>query len=128
MRGRKTGGRKKGVPNKVTLQKEAAVAASGLTPLDYMLSVLRSQADPEANIKDYIAHAMLRMEAAKAAAPYVHPRLASVELSGNKDKPLTVNVLRFSDTQSSGTGTPPKQYEAEAASGYVEQKEQRAKT
>lgn len=73
--GKKTGGRKKGVPNKATLAKEAKIAASGLTPLDWMLQVLRDKNQPDER----------RDEMAKAAAPYVHPKLASVEghLSGN---------------------------------------------
>jgi uncharacterized caspase-like protein len=69
-KGRKTGGRVKGSQNKATLAKQAAIAATGLTPLDYLLSVLRN----EDNSQDD------RMEAAKSAAPYVHPRLGSVEV------------------------------------------------
>ena len=73
----KLGGRKKGTPNKVTQEKEAQIAASGLTPLDYMLSILRNDLEgPER-----------RMWAAEKAAPYVHPKLAATELSGN----LTIN-------------------------------------
>src|SRR5262245_15567308 len=41
-KGHKTGGRQKGTPNTATAAKAAAIEASGLTPLDYMLSVLRS--------------------------------------------------------------------------------------
>lgn len=40
--------------------------AAGITPLEYMLSILR----------DEQADKSQRFEAAKAAAPYVHPRLA----------------------------------------------------
>src|SRR5271169_433995 len=43
--------------------------AAGISPLEYMLAVLRAPTvEPER-----------RDEMAKAAAPYVHPRLASVE-------------------------------------------------
>lgn len=42
-------------------------------PLDYMLSMLRDETlEPTA-----------RFEAAKAAAPYVHAKLANVELNAN---------------------------------------------
>jgi hypothetical protein len=68
----KTGGRQKGTGNKATAEREATIAASGLTPLDYMLSVMRDIAADEAK----------RLDAAKAAAPYVHPRLSAMELSG----------------------------------------------
>lgn len=73
-KGAKTGGRAKGTPNKRTVEVIAAVEASGLTPLDYMLSILRDDSN-EVNV---------RFEAAKAAAPYVHARLAAIEV-GNKD-------------------------------------------
>lgn len=66
----KTGGRQKGTPNKATAAKAAEVAASGLTPLDYMLRVLRDEGNDQA----------VRLDAAKAAAPYVHPKLATVEV------------------------------------------------
>lgn len=65
-------GRKPGVPNTKTKELIDKVEASGLTPLDYMLSLLRDAELP----------AEARFEAAKAAAPYVHARLAAVEHSG----------------------------------------------
>ena len=37
----KTGGRKKGTPNKATAERQAAVAASGKTPLEIMLENAR---------------------------------------------------------------------------------------
>lgn len=68
----KTGGRQKGTPNKKTAATVAAVEAGGITPLDYLLAVMRD-ADKPADI---------RTDAAKAAAPYVHPKLAAIEHSG----------------------------------------------
>lgn len=72
---RKGAGRKPGVPNKST--REAEIAASGITPLDYMLKVLRAD---ESSSDD-------KKWAAAQAAPYVHPKLAAVEHSGE----LTLN-------------------------------------
>ena len=71
-RGQKTGGRVKGTPNKASAAKAEAVAASGLTPLDYMLSIMRDEENP----KD------MRLDAANKAAPFVHPKLAAIEHSG----------------------------------------------
>lgn len=68
-KGKKTGGRTKGTPNRVTLAKEAEIAKSGLTPLDYMLGLLR---DPTQSQE-------VRFSAAKEAAPFVHPKLASID-------------------------------------------------
>lgn len=62
-------GRPKGSKNKVTLEREAEIKASGLTPLDYMLSLLRDENQDLA----------VRADMAKAAAPYVHPRLANIQ-------------------------------------------------
>jgi hypothetical protein len=71
---RPPGGSRKGRPNKATAAKAAAIAEQGITPLDYLLNTMRDEkADP-----------ILRFNAAKAAASYVHPGLSSVEV-GNKD-------------------------------------------
>ena len=74
----KVAGRKKGVPNKATAKTVAAIEQSGLTPLAYMLEVMR-QDIPEGY--DPIAKVNLmgiKMDAAKSAAPYVHPKLSQV--------------------------------------------------
>ena len=71
-KGKKSGGRAKGTPNKATAKREAEIAASGLTPLDYMLEILRNPNATTAR-RDW---------AASAAAPYVHPKFASVAHSG----------------------------------------------
>lgn len=70
---REGAGRKPGVPNKATQEQREAIAASGMTPLEYLLSVMRDETEE----KD------ARRDAAKAAAPYVHPRLSSVEMNAN---------------------------------------------
>ena len=68
----KTGGRKKGTPNKASSARANAVAQSGQTPLDYMLGVMRDSAMPPD----------VRLDAAKSAAPYVHPKLSAIEHKG----------------------------------------------
>lgn len=83
-------GRKAGVPNKRTAQVQAAVEASGITPLEFMLDMMRKEPDPEWGLKEYMAAVTLRFEAAKAAAPYVHARLAAIEIGGDPDAPVKV--------------------------------------
>lgn len=79
--GRKTdGGSRKGRPNKATAAKVAAISASGLTPLDYLLAEMR-----EESLDKHLRH-----DAAKAAAPYVHPRLTTMTLRGDETAPLHV--------------------------------------
>lgn len=66
-------GRKAGTPNKASVERQKAVEESGLTPLEYMLSVLRNEGETMEN----------RCWAAEKAAPYVHPRLANVEMNAS---------------------------------------------
>ena len=66
-------GRKKGSPNKKTAELQAYVAATGQTPLEYMLERMRDEAnDPKE-----------RLNAAISAAPYVHARLSSVDMKAS---------------------------------------------
>jgi hypothetical protein len=55
-------------------------------PLDFLLDVMADESQPIAT----------RVDAAKAAAPYVHFRKGLVDTTG-RDVPITVQVLRFSD-------------------------------
>ena len=72
-------GRPKGSKDKITKKREAAISSSGLTPLQYLLSIIRDTTQEQS----------ARVDAAKAAAPYVHPRLAAIEHSGEiGNKPL----------------------------------------
>jgi hypothetical protein len=92
-RGERRGGRQKGTPNKITAKREAEIAASGLTPLDYMLGILRGETPPGLDPSVAIARETLRFEAAKAAAPYCHPRLQAVTLGGDPDNPIKVDSI-----------------------------------
>ncbi len=85
-------GRKKGAPNKKTAQLQREVAESGITPLDFMLDVMRKEPGDDLESKDYLAACVLRFEAAKAAAPYIHPKLASIEHSGPAGGPIDHNL------------------------------------
>lgn len=83
---REGAGRKSGTINKVSAAKRAEIAATGLTPLDYMLKVMRDDAAP----------ADRRDDMAKASAPYVHPKLAAVEHTGKDGGAIQV-VISQSD-------------------------------
>lgn len=69
---REGAGRPAGAVTKRTREMAEKATEQGLTPLDFMLSMLR---DDTKDIKD-------RMWAAEKAAPYVHAKLASVEHKG----------------------------------------------
>ena len=72
-------GRPKGAKNKVTKRREREIADAGLTPLQFMLDVLRRPV--KYSLRD-------RQWAAKEAAPYCHKRMP-IAIEGG-DKPLTV--------------------------------------
>lgn len=78
-------GRPKGAMTKRTREIAERASAEGITPLEYMLNVLRDETMPAAT----------RMDAAKAAAPYVHAKLASVEHKGEDGGPLQIVVRQF---------------------------------
>jgi hypothetical protein len=91
------GGRQKGTPNKRTLALRMGVVDAGAPldlaekpprqlPLDFLFEVMADESQPIAT----------RVDAAKAAAPYVHFRKGLVDTSG-RDVPITVQILRFSD-------------------------------
>jgi hypothetical protein len=73
--GIKTGGRKKGSKNKrqTALKETAEIAAraalAGLTPLEFMLALMRDET------RDIV----FRAEMAKSAAPYVHQKLVATD-------------------------------------------------
>lgn len=87
---REGAGRPAGAVTKRTREVADKAVKAGLTPLDYMLSVLR---DERADPKD-------RMWAAEKAAPYVHPRLASVEHQGKDGGPMVLEIVRFANKAS----------------------------
>jgi hypothetical protein len=82
----KTGGRQKGAVAKI--KREAILAAQGITPLDYMLGIVRNEQEDKT----------VRLDAAKAAAPYVHARLQTTTLAGDPEKPLKVDNMSELET------------------------------
>jgi hypothetical protein len=62
-------GRKKGAATKLNEVARAQALDGGISPLDYLLSVMRDD--------DNDGHT--RLDAAKAAAPYVHAKLSAVD-------------------------------------------------
>lgn len=64
-------------------RKAALDDTSGESPLQYMLRVMRDQS----------ADQRRRDNMAIAAASFMHPKLAAVEHSGDKDNPLAFAVL-----------------------------------
>lgn len=94
--GKRTGsGRKTGSKNAKTAEIAQKAMEAGLTPLEYMLDLLRKEAPADADALVKASYASLRFEAAKAAAPYCHPRLNAIQHQGHDGGPLTVEIVRF---------------------------------
>lgn len=84
-KGRKTGGRSKGTPNRKTAEAQAAAAEAGRVLAEH-LGVNCFPGDAHALAmaiyKDMAQPIALRLEALKAALPYEKPRLSAVEHGG----------------------------------------------
>ena len=92
-------GRKKGIQNKVNAALGERVLSSGESPLECMLRIVR---DPKQEIS-------IRNDMAKAAAPYVHPRLQAVEHADDPERsiqPPIINV-HFINSRRDGGETGP---------------------
>lgn len=92
--GQPGGGNRKGVKNRTLLptaaekieaiKKQIATAEyTGLTPLEFMLNVMR----------DAKLSVLTRLQAARDAAPYVHARLQSITVKGDPSQPLATTEL-----------------------------------
>lgn len=89
---REGAGRKKGIPNKKTMEVIAAAEAGGMMPLEYMLNVMRTDG----------VDTKRRDAMAAAAAPYVHAKLASIEHAGPNGAPIRfalTNLKGLSDAE-----------------------------
>lgn len=84
-------GRKPGTTTKLNQAAREKALASGVSPLDYMLTLLRNEDLSQSD----------RFEAAKAAAPYVHARLASVEAKHDVSDALA-DLLKAVDGKTRG--------------------------
>lgn len=93
-------GRKVGTPNKASQERQKEVQESGATPLDALIRKMRFHLDVADRLiadaagagmvdADALSKAMDKAsEAARDAAPYVHPRLASTQVKGDPSSPL----------------------------------------
>lgn len=87
---RQGAGRKVGTVAKVNAQARKKALESGISPLDYMLKVMRNTS----------ADSKRRDAMAVAAAPYVHAKLASVQHTGRGGGPIqTVDLTKATNEQ-----------------------------
>jgi len=84
--GRRTGaGRPLGSKNQRTQEIARSAAEEGITPIEVMLGAMRelwAEGTPESKRE--------AAEIAKDAAPYIHPRLASIDQTIKEDRPFAV--------------------------------------
>lgn len=72
-------GRKQGQASTRSREIADKAAAEGLTPLEYMLDLLRKPYPKNADAATLAAYDAMKMDAAKAAAPFIHSRLAPLD-------------------------------------------------
>ena len=89
-------GRPKGSKNTKTREIADKAAAEGITPLEVMLTRMRALwAKTDEASKDQA------VEIAYRAAPYMHPRLQSVESQNTVDGELTIEIVKFAPDEGS---------------------------
>ena len=76
-------GRKKGGANKVTAEAVEQARSGGIMPLDYLLGIMRDENADEAK----------RIDCAKAAAQYTHPKLNAIDHSGSVKQTVVGEVV-----------------------------------
>jgi len=72
-------GRKPGSANARTREIADKAAAEGVTPLEYLLLLMRKPYPENADHNTLAQYDAMKLDAAKAAAPYMHPRLANID-------------------------------------------------
>lgn len=88
-RGYKTGGRKKGTPNKLNRELLSKLGSdTEVMPLEFLLRVMRDENEQSA----------IRFEAAKAAAPYVHARFIATDVNVNHSGSVAHEHRAISET------------------------------
>ena len=84
--GRKAGTTDRGMRKfKVGEVMDAIGSGPEATPLAFLMSVIHLPPDADVKLSD-------RIQCAIAAAPYVHPRLSSIEMKGDKENPLQIQT------------------------------------
>jgi hypothetical protein len=72
-------GRRKGSPNRKTIESLLQIKAKGgEMPIDFLLRHMRNAKNPME----------IRVKCAKEAAPYVHPKLSTITHVGDPERPL----------------------------------------
>lgn len=82
---RPNAGRKPGAANKATAKAREMAEATGIMPLEFMLSVMR---DAKHEMSE-------RLDMAKAAAPYVHAKLSSIDVRADIDAKAEIRVVEW---------------------------------
>lgn len=102
-------GRPRGVRSSKTLKRLESIESDGITPLAFMLAIVRNEELPLA----------MRLDAAKQSAQYVHPRLSAVDHSGTLalSRPDELTDAQLSDIAGRGRAgtTEPAPSEAESS-------------
>jgi hypothetical protein len=85
------GGRRKGSVSKRTKQAREIAESLGFHPIEWLSHVAVRGTMPNPDGSETPVEAGMRLDAAKAAAPYIVPRLSATQVTGADDAPVQVN-------------------------------------
>jgi hypothetical protein len=67
-------------------------AQQGITPVEYMLNVMREPVPEDLNSAETFAFKARALQAASMVAPYVHPRLGQITHTGPNGGPINIMI------------------------------------
>ena len=88
----KYGGRKKGSPIKRTAEAREIADKLGFHPVEFLAKVVMTGKMPNPDGTETIVTPQDRLDAAKAIAPYILPKLAQTAVTGANDGPVAVDL------------------------------------
>lgn len=89
----KFGGRKKGSPVKRTKEAREIADALGFHPVEFLARVATTGKIPNPDGTETPVSPQDRLDAAKAIAPYIVPKLQATTLTGKDDGPIEVDTF-----------------------------------
>lgn len=87
------GGRKKGSPAKRTQEAREIAERLGFHPIELLAIIAMRGVIPNADGTETPVDTDARLDAIKAAAPYLTPRLSAQQITGKDEGPLAVSTL-----------------------------------
>ncbi len=93
------GGKREGAGRPHSPKARAEPLHDGVMPIDFLLATMRGKKYENGKLVDDESISLaIRLEAGKAAAPYLYPRLSAIDSTIDVDGKLRISVVKYADT------------------------------